>query len=128
MIPTRPLILGTGDVVLGLLLLTGAQERTSSRAYAGIKQVQPVAWWGLELATAGVLLLAGLALRHRVSPPVGHSTQRWAAFMAALWCGFWAGTLAQTAATDPHVAFTGAALWLLWGAIPHLWLWLGREG
>jgi hypothetical protein len=127
-LPTRPLILGTGDVILGACLLLGGPGRTSSRAYAGIKQVQPVDAWGVELALIGVLLLAGVAARHRVSPRVGHAAQRGSAFAAACWCGFWAGTLIYTAATDPLVGYTGGALWLLWGAIPHLWLWLGREG
>ena len=128
MTPSRPLILGSGDTIIGAILLTGAATRTSSPAYAQIKQIANVHTWGAALLVIGVLLLVA-ALAHRHLPPhLAQRPQRACASLGAAWCAFWAVCLLQTANADQRVSYTGAALWFFFGTIPHLFLSFGKEG
>jgi hypothetical protein len=128
MVPSRPLILGVGDVALGLTLATGAPSRTSSRAYAQIKQVATVHHWGLGLLAVGVLLLLAVALLRSLPPQVGHLVLRACALAGAVWSAYWAVVLLQTANADARVAYSGAVLYGCFVVVPHLFLTFGREG
>lgn len=125
---TRLLILGFGDIAIGLCLLFGEPTRTSSPAYAGIKQAAPIRAWGLAILIVGICLLILRARHGNLLVQLVERLERGAALAGALWCGYWAGTLLNTALADGRVSFTGPALWFFFGAIPHLMLSLGREG
>lgn len=126
--PTRLLILGLGDTVIGAALIFGSPTRTSSPAYAQIKALRPVTTWGAVLLTIGLLLLAGLLLHQHTAPQVNRRVEAVTGILGAAWCTFWATTLISTALDDVRVGYTGGALWLFFGAVPHLALALGREG
>lgn len=126
--PSRLLILGTGDLVLGLIFLLSSATRTSSRAFTGVKDIAPIPTWGLTLAALGVLLLLAAALHRTVTPAISRTVVAAVATLGASWTSFWAIELLLTAASDPRVSWSGGALWLLFGTVPHLFLAYGREG
>lgn len=98
------------NVGLGLSLLYGAPERTSSPAFRVAKAVMPIPGWAFLFIAAGVI--CAIAARHG----------RWAAATVGLGAGihgFWAATLGQSAHQDKHVAFTGVVVYG-WLALLHL--------
>ena len=125
---TRLLILGLGDTAIGLALVTGAPSRTSSPAYTEIKHRAPIDVWGGTLLTIGLLLLLGLVLHARVTPRLTRLVEAVLGTVGAMWCAFWATALTATALEDERVGYTGGALWLFFGVVPHLALAFGREG
>lgn len=126
--PIRPLILGAGDLTIGLILLLSLPVRTSSPAYRQIKQVGSIHGWGLALLLIGAMLLTASLLHRQITPQLGQIPERIFAAFGAGWTVFWAVTLYQTAHVDERVSYTGAALWFFFGTVPHLLLAFGRDG
>ena len=126
--PTRLLILGLGDTLVGLGLLLASPTRTSSPAYTEIKRIAPVNTWGAVLLVVGLLMLTGFLAHRHVTPSINRAVEALVGTLGAAWATFWATTLMRTAITDERVGYTGGALWLFFVAVPHLFLAFGKEG
>jgi hypothetical protein len=94
-------ILGGFGVGLGLVIILGGPDRFTAPSLAVARQVPGQQYtWGAVAAAAGIAIL------------VGGIRRAWTVLLAgtvalALWCTFFAVSVALAALIDPHAPFTG---------------------
>lgn len=103
--PSRTVLAGI-LLGVGLALLVGDTDRTSSPSFATARMLWPIDVWGTLAVVLGALLLSAdelaRALRVRLAPVVVST-----ALAAAAWFTFWCCSFIQSALRDDRAALTG---------------------